>query len=288
MKEKIQVLEITDCRYPALLREIGANAPARLHCVGDISLLSERCVAVVGARKASKYGKTVAYNIGRKLAEHGLVTVSGMAFGCDSQAHLGALAAGGKTIAVFGCGVDICYPPSNRELMNKIAENGLIISEYPPGIHPTSFTFPARNRIISGISEMVVVAEASLSSGSLITAGFAAEQGRKLMAVPGNITNITSIGCNKLIQDGVPPVMNMEDVIRAMDLAVTEEVLVKTEDLGSDEKKIVDYIIYNGESTADSIAMSLDMKVSQVNAVVSVLEIKGLLLTDMGKIYIAK
>ena len=288
MKEKIQVLEITDCRYPALLRELGENAPARLYCIGDIDLLSQRCGAVVGARKATQYGKTVSYNIGSKLAENGIVTVSGMAYGCDANAHLGALAQGGKTIAVLGCGVDICYPQKNIGLMNKIKESWLIISEYEPGTPPLTHHFPLRNRIISGISEMVVVAEASLASGSLITAGYAAEQGRKLMAVPGNITNIMSIGCNKLIQDGVMPVITVDDVIKEFGVDPPAPEVLENLNLGSDEKKVLEYIIYNGESSADNVAAALEMRVSQVNAVVSILEIKGLLLTDMGKIYIAK
>lgn len=288
MKEKIEVLEITDCRYPALLRQLDKNAPARLYCIGDIDLLSERCTAIVGARKATQYGKNIAYNIGRKLAECRIVTVSGMALGCDSQAHKGALDGGGKTIAVLGCGVDVCYPAQNKSLMERIKENGLIISEYPPGMPPLTHHFPMRNRIISGISEMTVVAEASLSSGSLITAGCAAEQGRKVMAVPGNITNIMSIGCNKIIQDGVSPVVRIEDIAEELGVSGVPETMAKEIHLGIDEKKVFDHIVYSGETTVDNIALNLDMKVSQVNAVVSILEIKGLVLTDMGKIYIAK
>lgn len=288
VKDEIEVIEITDCRYPELLRHLEKDAPARLYCIGDTSILSERCVAVVGARKATQYGKKVAYNIGRKLAECGIVTVSGMAYGCDSQAHTGALDGNGKTIAVLGCGVDICYPPKNLWLMDKIKESGLIISEYPPGMPPLTHHFPRRNRIISGISEMTVVAEASLSSGSLITAGCAAEQGRRVMAVPGNITNIMSIGCNKIIQDGAFPVVRFEDITDELGVSIKSEVLAEEISLGSDEKKIFEYIMYSGETTVDNIALKLEMKVPQVNAVVSILEIKGLVLSDMGKIYIAK
>ena len=135
---------------------------------------------------------------------------------------------------------------------------------------------------------MTVVAEASLSSGSLITAGCAAEQGRKVMAVPGNITNIMSIGCNKIIQDGVSPVVRIEDIADELGVSGVPETMAKEIHLGIDEKKVFDHIVYSGETTVDNIALNLDMKVSQVNAVVSILEIKGLVLTDMGKIYIAK
>ncbi len=288
MKEKIEVLEITDCGYPAGLRELEENAPARLYCIGNMELLSQPCVAVVGARKASQYGRSISYSVGRRLAENGIVTVSGMAYGCDSHAHTGALDHGGGTIAVLGCGVDICYPSKNKALMNRIINNGLIIAEYPPGTPALSHHFPQRNRIISGISEMTVVAEASLSSGSLITAGFAAEQGRKLMAVPGNVTNLMSIGCNKLIQDGVTPIVSIDDIIRELGIIPKQNASMVTQELGSDEKKVYRLITETGEMTADQVALKLGMKVQQVNAMVGILEIKGLLLTDMGKIYIAK
>lgn len=160
-REEMKVLRIGDRVYPELLRHIP-DPPEILYAMGDTRLLRKKCVAVVGARKASSYGKWVSYNIGRRLAEYDIVTVSGMAFGCDSEAHRGALEAGGATIAVMGCGADICYPSSNAALWKKILRRGLILSEYPPGTKPRPYTFPQRNRIISGISEAVAVAEAGL------------------------------------------------------------------------------------------------------------------------------
>lgn len=278
---------IDDSAYPELLRHI-ADPPAVLYAVGDTGLLSAKCVAVVGARKASPYGKWVSYNIGRRLAEYGIVTVSGMAFGCDSEAHRGALEAGGGTVAVMGCGADICYPASNAALRRKIAEKGLILSEYPPGTPPRPYTFPRRNRIISGISEAVAVAEAGLASGSLITAACAAEQGRTLFAVPGNISASGSIGCNKLIQDGAVPVAFIEDIITGIGVPLSADREDETVRLGKDEKIIYDILKNSGEVTSDFLSKRLNRSVSEVNALVSVMEIKGFLTTSAGKIFIAK
>ena len=187
--------------YPALLENIH-RPPDILYGTGNAAVLKNRCVAVVGARRATSYGKRAAYQIGRRLAESGLTVISGMAYGCDAEAHRGALEAGGATAAVLGCGVDICYPAANAPLRRRIAEKGLLLSEYEPGTPPRPYRFPQRNRIISGICEAVVIAEAGLSSGSLITAECAAEQGRRVFAVPGSIFAPGSLGCNKLIQDG--------------------------------------------------------------------------------------
>lgn len=288
MEEKIEIIEITDPRYPVNLRNLDKYAPARLYCIGDTGLLYRRAAAVVGARKASSYGKWASKSIGQKLAEYDVVTVSGMAYGCDAAAHEGALNAGGGTIAVLGCGIDICYPRQNKELMKKIIKKGLVISEFKPGTKPYAGNFPRRNRIISGLAELVIVAEASLSSGSLITAGFAAEQGKTVMAVPGNISNIMSIGANRLIQDGAAPVVCMEDVLVELGINMKNKHKSKNPELGSDEKSVFDFIKNNGEVTADLIADMLNKPVSEVNALISILEIKGLVLTYMGKICIAK
>lgn len=285
--EEMKILRIEDENYPKLLRYIS-DPPEILYAIGDIRLLQKKCVAVVGARKASSYGKWVSYNIGRRLAEYGIVTVSGMAFGCDSEAHRGALEGGGATIAVMGCGADICYPSSNAALRKKILISGLILSEYPPGTKPRPYTFPRRNRIISGISEAVTVAEAGLSSGSLITAACAAEQGRTLFAVPGNISAANSIGCNKLIQDGAVPVAFIDDIITGVGMRLSSERKDESLRLGKDEREIYDLLKNNGEITSDFIAQTLNKSVSNVNAIVSVMEIKGFLTTSEGKIFIAK
>lgn len=288
MEEKFEEISMIDERYPAQLRLLGSKAPQRLWCAGDVSLLNKRCVAVVGSRKPSHYGKWVAFGAGRLLARNGIVTVSGMAMGCDEEAHKGAIKGEGKTIAVLGCGIDICYPKRSRTIRSDIIKNGLIITEFPPGTPPRSANFPQRNRIISGLSEITVVAEAALSSGSLITAGCAAEQGREVMAVPGNIANPLAIGCNKLIQDGVTPIVCLEDIIRALGIESTADPSEISAELGKDEKIIYEIVRKNTEVSADLIASECGKRVSDVNSLVSIMEIKGFLITSMGKISIAK
>lgn len=201
--------------YPQLLREI-ADPPILLWTAGDAAILSDRAVAVVGSRRATPAGLAVARQLSCALAEAGCVIVSGLARGIDGAAHEGALEAGGRTIAVVGCGVDVVYPPEHRDLFRRIAASGLVVSEFPPGMPPLAHHFPLRNRIISGISWAVVVVEASERSGSLITARLALEQGREVLAVPGNVASGRYAGGHALIKDGAALVENVEDVLRAL------------------------------------------------------------------------
>ncbi|MDR1068355.1 MAG: DNA-processing protein DprA, partial [Clostridiales Family XIII bacterium] len=204
---EVMVIEKGDPRFSARLSQLS-DPPERLYCIGDVSLLNHTpAVAIVGARRATSYGKWAAQTIARRLAEQGVCVVSGMAEGADTAAHVGALECGGKTIAVLGCGIDICFPLSNRALKRTIEGSGLVVSEYPPGMPGAKYTFPQRNRIISGLSAAVVVAEAGVTSGSLITAECAADQGREVYAVPGNINRLLSAGANKLIRDGAKPLV---------------------------------------------------------------------------------
>ncbi len=272
--------------YSDLLREI-TDAPLKLFYRGNIKFLKGRCLAVVGTRKPTEYGRWAAYKIGKRLAEAGITVVSGMAAGVDTLAHKGALAVGGRTIAVLGNGTDICFPASNKELMSNIAQKGLIISEYPQGFHASKFTFPRRNRIISGLCEAVVVIEAGLSSGSLITAELAAEQGRTVYALPGNINNVMSIGTNKLICDGARPIAVIDDLL--WDLGVRTE--ADTEfynSLSADEKTVIDAIEKSGETTVNLICEKTYMPPGKVSGIVTVLDMKGIICTHLGKIFIAK
>ena len=273
--------------YPALLETIH-RPPDILYGTGNAGVLKNRCVAVVGARRATSYGKWAAYQIGRRLAESGLTVISGMAYGCDAEAHRGALEAGGATAAVLGCGVDICYPAANAALRRRIAENGLLLSEYEPGTPPRPYRFPQRNRIISGICEAVVIAEAGLSSGSLITAECAAEQGRRVFAVPGSISAPGSLGCNKLIQDGAELVAVIDDILSGLGVAPEECRPEAVSALGRDERRLYEAVRENGEVTADFIARMLGKNAAEINAAVGILEIKGFLVTSAGKIFIAK
>ncbi len=275
-----------DKRFPYLLKEIR-QAPEQLYCRGRSELLDSRCVAVVGSRKCTRYGVTVAKSIGKRLARAGVTVVSGMARGIDSAAHEGALEAGGNTIAVFGCGVDMCFPVENRGLMKRIIEKGLVISEYPLGTKPAPYTFPQRNRIISGISESTVIVEAAARSGSLITAEFAAEQSRNVYAVPGNITSGSSFGSNKLIREGVTPLILIDDILTDIGIvpAVDDEIYY---DMGEDERAIYDLVKKHGEISYDDICAETCLSPARTGGIITVMEMKGIVATSMGKVFIDK
>jgi DNA processing protein len=203
--------------FPPRLRAIFDPPPALfLRGGGEPELLGRRAVAVVGARSCSPYGSQVARMLGRELAGAGVVVVSGLARGVDGEAHRGALEAGGTTVAVLGCGIDRDYPVSNTQLSRRIEEAGLVVSEYEPGVEPAAWRFPARNRIIAGVSEAVVVVEARERSGALITADFALEEGREVFAVPGEITSSLSFGTNALLKLGAAPMTATADVLDAL------------------------------------------------------------------------
>ena len=286
---KIRIISRSDRQYSFMLQMIGRGAPEKLYCIGDVSLLNRKSAAVVGARKATPYGKWAAYNLGRKLAEYGIVVVSGMAYGCDAEAHRGALSAKGGTIAVLGSGVSVCYPKRNRILYDEIIKNGgLILSEHPPDTLPLPPYFAERNRIISGLSHVVSVTEAGLSSGSLITADFAAEQGRTVMAVPGNMNSINSLGCNKLIRDGAGIITGFGDVLEELGIPADPDDETKLAELDEEERRIFNIVRMNSEISINMLSRESGKKVSEVNAIAARLEIRGFVVTDMGKVYIAK
>lgn len=210
--EGIDVLTQYHSEYPNLLREIP-DPPEILYITGNKDLLHRPAIAVIGARRPTAYGKNVALQWARELAEQDVVIVSGMARGIDSEAHRGALAAGGATVAVLGCGVNVVYPSENRALTVEMRRKGAILSEYPPGTEPMRGFFPERNRIISGLARGVLVVEAASRSGSLITADLAVDQGRDVFAVPGSIFSPRSAGCHWLIQQGAKLVQNIHDVL---------------------------------------------------------------------------
>ena len=205
-------------RFPPLLRAIY-DPPPRLYLRGAAEdVLARRTVAVVGARSCSPYGAHVARRLGRELAAAGLVVVSGLARGVDGEAHRGALEAGGLTVAVLGCGIDRDYPAAHSDLARRIREGGLIVSEYEPGVEPAPWRFPARNRIIAGLSTATVVVEARERSGALITADLALEEGRDVLAVPGEITSAFSAGTNALLKLGAAPCTGAADVLEVFGL----------------------------------------------------------------------
>lgn len=215
--------------YPPLLAELY-DPPPRLHLRGgDPEVLHRPAVAVVGARSCSSYGGQVARDLSRELAAAGVLVVSGLARGVDGEAHRGALAGGGLTAAVLGCGIDRDYPRAHAELARRIVESGgLIVSEYAPGVEPAPWRFPARNRIIAGLAAATVVVEARERSGALITADFALELGREVFAVPGEITSGLSRGTNDLIRQGATPLLAADDVLEALGIEPTPPVVPDT------------------------------------------------------------
>ncbi|MBE6028145.1 MAG: DNA-protecting protein DprA [Clostridiales bacterium] len=283
----IQVIDIKSAEYPVKLRDIP-DPPGQLFCKGDTSLLNTKSVAVVGSRKNTVYGKNVALMIGKRFAGAGITVTSGLAMGIDAFSHEGALEADGKVIGVLGSGIDVMGPRRNRDLMNRGLENGgLVVSEYEPGYPASSWTFPARNRIISGLAEAVVIVEAGLNSGSLITAKHAAEQGRPVYAVPGNINSQSSIGTNLLIRDGVTPLVIIDDLIRDIG-AATKKDAVSRPDMDADEERIFEVVRLMSGPTVDEIIRGTGFDPQLVNSLLTVMEIKGIIESYAGRIYISQ
>lgn len=281
----MNIIEISqkDELFPEALRIIQ-NPPKKLYCIGNINLLKNKKISVVGSRKCTAYGKSIAERLSTKLSNSGVSVVSGLARGIDSCAHNGALKEVGSTIAVLATGIDRCYPASNQGIYNEISKKGLIISENPPGYICHRYDFPRRNRIISGLSDAVVVVEAPLRSGALITAEYAMEQGKDLYAIPGNITSFFSIGCNQLIREGAKPVAVLDDVLTDLNIEVhnNEENL----DLGDDEFAVYDIIRKRGELSTEDLMKFTDFEVPKLAGILTVLEMKGAITNSMGKFFV--
>lgn len=270
--------------YPEALRAIF-DPPPGLFLRGEapVDLLDRASVAMVGARACSAYGRHVARTFGRDLAASGLVVVSGMARGVDGEAHRGALEAGGATVAVLGCGVDRDYPAAHAELARRIASDGLIVSEYPPGVAPTPWRFPARNRIVAGLAAATVVVEARAKSGALITADLALEEGRDVFAVPGEITSALSAGTNALLRLGATAATCAADVLEVFGLAPPDEprVLLTPAAEGALAR------LRDGPASADELVRGLRAEASAVAAALIELELNGLV-TETAGIYRAR
>ena len=217
MEKGIGFVCLEQSEFPEKVRHIP-NPPYALYYVGKLPSENRKCVAIVGARARSAYGSQVAAELGKALAQHGIQVISGLARGIDRDAHQGALDGGGETYAVLGSGVDICYPRENKYIYNHMIETGGVISEYLPGTQPVAKQFPARNRIIAGFCDCLVVVEAREKSGSLITADFAMEQGRDVYAVPGRISDNLSQGCNRLIKQGAGALISIEDFLSDLEI----------------------------------------------------------------------
>lgn len=292
-KENIKTLNVGDKDYPAKLKEFLKD-PKTIYYLGDITMAEEVSIAVVGSRACSAYGRAVSVEIGRRAAAFGVNVVSGLAKGIDGAGHLGVMDAGGKTIGVVANGLDIFYPYENRRIQKEIAKEGLLISEYPEGQESMPWHFPTRNRIISALADAVIVVEANTRSGSLITAECAIEQGKEVYAVPGNIMSQNSLGTNKLIADGARPLVYVDQVFHdlidrgILKAPMESEALESNRNLGEQEKELLYALKNSGELSLEDLAAKLGIGMAELNGLVSVLEIKGMVFSEMGKVMIAK
>lgn len=282
----IDVFTWDDPRYPQRLLAIH-DPPPVFYVLGELRPEDDWAVALVGTRTASVYGKEVARMLANDLARAGVTVVSGLARGIDAQAHEVAMAAGGRTIAVLGSGLDVIYPWEHRKLAAEIVKQGALISEYGPGVQPEASNFPARNRIISGLTRGVVVVEAGEQSGALITAGFAAEQGREVFAVPGGIFQRNSRGTNRLIRDGATPVLSAADVLEALNLtAVTEHVAAQML-FPTDETEALLLDRLSEEPThVDEVGRETGLPIATVSGTLALMELKGLVRHVGGMNYV--
>jgi DNA processing protein len=277
---KIEALTLLDDEYPPNLRQV-ADPPPVLFVRGRLVATDAHAVALVGTRRATPYGLSVAERLGRELALAGVTVVSGLAKGVDTAAHRAALDAGGRTIAVLGNGLDQVYPPENAGLVRRIVERdgGAVVSEFAPGVPPDAVNFPRRNRIISGLSTATVIVEAGEISGALITADFALEQGREVLVVPGSIFNPMSAGSNELLKQGAAPVTGVADILSVLEAGgavhAASSVARHVPELGPQETSV--WQALGGESRhADELARALGMGPGEVSAALAMLELKGL------------
>lgn len=267
-----------DDDYPKHLLEIH-DPPIGMYFRGDYRC-ADRCIAIVGSRRATLYGRSVAKKLGNELARLGFCVVSGLARGIDTAAHEGALEAEGKTVAVLGCGLDIIYPPENLDLYRKISETGAVISEFPFGRRADRQSFPMRNRVVSGLCEAVIVVESDNTGGAMITARFAGEQGRTVFAVPGRIDQPTSRGCHTLLREGATLLTGVEDVLQELNylggLQVTpyEEAAATPDGLSDDEAQVFECFRGGSILGPDALAGLTGRSIAEVSAALMMLELK--------------
>ena len=278
-----RVVTLLDEEYPKILLEI-ADPPPYLYVKGDMRG-TQPALAIVGSRRASTYGKLTTTKLAAELAGHGITVVSGMARGVDTAAHSGALAAGGRSVGVLGCGVDVVYPPESRNLFAEMGEKGALISEFPLGTLPLAENFPRRNRIISGISQGVLVVEAMENSGSLITAQCALDQGRDVFAIPGNINTSSSRGTNRLIKQGAKLVESVEDILEELPGSSPRPGgATATPDLSLTPHEAAVYsLLTPAPLHIDEIIVRSGLTVGDVSSILLRLELKGALLQLPGK-----
>jgi len=281
------LLTCFDDRYPALLKEIDRYPPI-LYAEGVLSQYTQPAVAMVGTRHPSTVGLETAWRFAKELAEAGVVIVSGLALGIDTEAHRGCLAGGGRTIAVLGCGIDRVYPSSNQYLAQEIATNGLLLSEFALNSPPRAGHFPLRNRIISGVSSLTIVVEAALRSGSLITARYALEQNRDVLAVPGAIHNPKARGCLFLLQQGAKLAMSSRDALDELGFSATldpsartGQMLINKNKLASPRENLVKCMGYE-MINIDELVKRSGLSMTEVMCYLAELEIQGEVISMLG------
>lgn len=289
-KSNISYIFYNDPAYPEMLRGIF-DPPPGLFVRGAMPVADHLAVAIVGSRRPTPYGLAVAEKLASELAQAGVVVVSGMARGIDSSAHRGVLDAGGLTVAVLGCGVDVVYPRENRRLMEEIIAGGTVISEYPLGSTPEPWHFPVRNRIISGISKAVVVVEAGERSGALITADCALEQGRDVLAVPGNISSPSSRGPNRLIKQGARLIEDADDIFEEIgvgSLFKPGNGRIRSLPPITDEEKTFYQLLSHEPVHLDELIVRSGLSAQEALAILMFLEIKGMVRQLPGKFYVLR
>jgi DNA processing protein len=282
----IEVITLGDDQYPRLLRETP-SPPSVLYIKGELQDADQKSVAMVGTRRCTAYGRQIAASMAEELARAGVTIVSGLALGIDGQAHRGALAGGGRTIAVLGSGVDLIYPSSHRDLAAQIIANGAIVSDYPPGTKPDARNFPPRNRIIAGLSRGIVVVEAPARSGALITVDFAADYGRDVFCVPGNAQSEYSAGCHAAIRDGARLVTSAADVLEDLGMAAAPAgaAVQQAFPMTDHERHLMNHIRWEPQHI-DEISAAAGLTPSQSGALLTLLELKGAVRDAGGQHYV--
>ncbi len=288
-----EVITIEDKKYPELLRKIGKEAPEKLYYKGDWSEdIFENCLVVVGSRHLTSYGRKMTEQLVTEIAAAGVTIISGFMYGGDEAAHKAAVEAGGRTIAVMPCGIDIIHPAYQEELYNKILENkGLIISEFEGMMPPSVWTYPRRNRIVAGLSKAVLIVEAGLNSGTLITAEFAKKFGRKIFAVPGPLTSEVSKGTAKLIKEGAEIVTESKDIMDFYKILRQKgSVEVRPQQIAPRfgdnlERKIIEYL-KREPMEIDILARTIGMPVAKLSANLSLMQLKGFIQQEGNKYYV--
>jgi DNA processing protein len=286
-KQGIKILTWQDESYPQRLKEIDQPPPV-LYIRGEYLPDDIFAVAIVGTRRVTPYGRQITEELSAFLAANGITVISGLARGVDAIAHQSTLKAGGRSIGVLGSGVDKIYPPEHRGLAEQMIERGAIISDYAPGTPPDASNFPPRNRIISGLSLAVVVIEAGETSGALITAEFAAEQGREIFAVPGSILAPQSKGTNKLIQHGALPLLSVNDLMQALDLTRVGEHKAARKVIPADQTEARLMNVLDVEPLhVDEIRNQTELPIEKVSAALALMELKGMVRQVGGMNYVA-